>query len=260
MKGFKIGACDWSLGKKADPGVFDVARQIGLDGLQISLGSKANYVLLQDKDVQKTYQELSRRQGIEIASLAIGELNNVPYKSDPRAEQWVWDAVDVCRAMGIKVILLAFFSAGDLRDDPAGIREVIRRLTKVAPKAEKAGVSLGIESWLSAWEVADMIQKVGSPAIKMYYDVGNTHTQGYDIYEEIRFLARQRLCEFHAKDYDNFLLGRGKVNFLAVRAAMDDIGYRGWIHLEAAQPLGLIPSYQENLRYLRGIFPPTVEK
>ena len=88
----------------------------------------------------------------------------------------------------------------------------------------------------------------------MYYDVGNSHTQGYDIYEEIRWLGNKQICGFHAKDY-KFLFGQGKVNFPAVRMAMDDIGYRGWIHIEGAKPLGFKESFKQNEKYLRSIFP-----
>lgn len=254
-KSFKIGAPDWSLKKRADPAAFDVAREIGLDGLQVSLGSNENLTLLVDKAVQQQYFDKSKQTGIEIASLAIGELNRHPYKSEPQTEQWVADSIDVCNSLNINVVLLAFFGKGDLRDDPDGIKEVIRRLKNVCPKAEKQNVQFGLESWLSAWELTDIIQQVGSPALKVYYDVGNTHKQGYDIYEEIRFLGRENICEFHAKDYE-FLFGQGKVNFPAVRSAMDDIGYKGWIQIEGETPIGLVPSYQADLKYLKTIFPP----
>ena len=39
-KRFKIGACDWSLGKSSDIAAFDMAKQIGLDGLMINMGSE----------------------------------------------------------------------------------------------------------------------------------------------------------------------------------------------------------------------------
>jgi len=29
---FKLGACDWSIGKMGDPAAFEVGREIGLDG------------------------------------------------------------------------------------------------------------------------------------------------------------------------------------------------------------------------------------
>ncbi|MBW8016278.1 MAG: sugar phosphate isomerase/epimerase [Planctomycetes bacterium] len=254
-KGFKIGVCDWSIRKNADPGCFAVAKEIGLDGVQVSLGTEANDMHLRKPEMQKKYLAESKKHGVEITSLAIGTLNAIPYKSDPRAEKWVSDSIDVCKALDVKVVLLAFFGKGELRGDHKGIDEVVRRLKKVAPKAQAAGVILGLESWLSAWETKAIMDRVGSPAVQMYYDVGNSHKQGYDICEEIRWLGKKNICEFHAKDYE-FLFGKGKVNFPAVRLAMDDIGYRGWIHIEGKTPLGLVESYKHNARYLRSVFPP----
>ena len=248
---FKIGACDWMLGAM-DPRSFAVAKEIGLDGVQVSLGTSEHPTYLTSTAVQQEYLAEAKKQGVRIASLAIGELNTIPYKSDPRGQQWVSDSIDICNALNVNVVLLPFFAEGDLRSDAKGIDEVIRRLKQVAPKAEKAGVMLAIESYLSAWEHLDIIQRVGSNAVKVYYDTGNAHKQGYDIYEEIRLLG-DAICQFHAKDYD-FLFGQGKVNFPAVRAAMDDIGYRDWIVIEGAQPLGIVESYRQNAAYLKKIF------
>ena len=133
-QGFLIGACDWNLGKMGDPGSFEVARQIGLDGVQVSLGTAANDMHLREPEVQKTFLEASKAADVRIASLAIGELNNIPYKSDPRTEAWVSDCIDVCRALRVRVVLLAFFGNGDLRDDPKGVDTVVERLKKVAPR------------------------------------------------------------------------------------------------------------------------------
>lgn len=248
---FRIGACDWSLGKTADPAAFAVAREIGLDGVQVSLGTVANDMHLRRPEVQQQFKDAAKTNGVAIASLAIGEMNNVPYKSDPRTIAWVRDSIEVCSALGVRVVLLAFFGKGDLRDDPAGVDEVVRRLKAVAPKAEQAGVILGIESWLNADQHLAILERVGSPAVQVYYDVCNSNDRGYDIYREIRQLGK-RICEFHAKE-NGALLGQGKVDFKKVRAAMDDIGYTGWIQIEGAVPSGkpLLESYRSNLEFLR---------
>jgi L-ribulose-5-phosphate 3-epimerase len=256
-RGFKIGACDWTLGKRSDPAALEIAQRIGLDGIQVDLGNPANGIPLLKPAVQKAYREMATKLGVEVASLAIGALNDVPYKSDPQAEQWVAESIDACKGLGVKVVLLAFFAKGDLQNDPKGVEAVIQRLKKVAPKAEKTGVVLGFESWLSAQQHLDILNRVASPALQVYYDVGNSHKQGYDIYQEIRLLGK-RICEFHAKDYDD-LYGKGSIDFKEVRRAMDDIGYRGWIHMEGVKmPLGMEESCKYDERYLRGIFPRSV--
>jgi L-ribulose-5-phosphate 3-epimerase len=253
---FKIGACDWSIGKMADTEALNVAKEIGLDGVQISLGTAANDMHLRQASVQGQYRQLSKETGVAVASLAIGELNNVPYKSDERTIAWVSDSIDACKAMDCRVVLLAFFGNGDLKGDKEGTDEVVRRLKEVAPKAEKAGVILGIESWLSAEEHVDIIDRVGSPAVQVYYDVANSEKMGYDIYREIRWLGGKKLiCEFHLKE-NGFLLGQGRVDFKKVRAAMDEIGYSGWMQIEGSVPPGaeLLPSYKENCRFARETF------
>jgi L-ribulose-5-phosphate 3-epimerase len=250
---FLVGACDWSIGRAGDPGVFETARQIGLDGVQVSLGSAKDDMRLRRAEAQEECRAAARRAGVAVASLAIGELNDVPYKSDPRTVAWVDGSVDACRALGARTVLLAFFGNGDLRGDPAGVEEVVRRLRDAAPKAEKAGVTLGVESWLSADEHLAILDRVGSPAVQVYYDVCNANDRGYDVPAEIRRL-RGRICEFHAKE-NGALLGRGRVDFARVREAMDAIGYRGWVQIEGAVPEGasVLDSYRANCRFLRGV-------
>jgi len=253
--GFKIGVCDWTIGTRADPASFEIAKRIGLDGVQVDFGRAEDKLPLFAPELQKKFLEEAKRLDIEIASLALGVLNTVPYKSDPRAERWVEQSIDVCKAMGTNVVLVPFFSKGDLRNDKEGTNVVVQRFKKVAPKAEKAGVFLGIESQLSAQQHIDIIDRVGSSAVKVYYDVGNSHKAGYDIYKEIRQLGKL-ICEWHAKDNDD-LYGKGSINFPEVRRAMDDAGYRGWIVMEGTKmPLGIEESCRYDAQYLRTIFPP----
>lgn len=166
---YKIGACDWSIGPAGDIKTFEVAKQIGLDGVQVSLNTEADQEHLRRVAVQNAYKEAAQKAGVSFGGLAIGLLNDIPYKSDPRTEAWVQDSVDVAKALGVKNILLAFFAKNDLRNDKKGTQVVIDRLKAVAPKAEKAGIVLGIESWLSAPEHLAIMDAVGSPAVKVYY-------------------------------------------------------------------------------------------
>jgi sugar phosphate isomerase/epimerase len=250
---FKIGACDWTLEKRTNPAALQVAKRLGLDGIMVDMGDPQNGFPLLKPELQKNYLTTSKGLEVEIASLALGLLNQFPYKSDPRAQQWVVDSLEVSRAFGTHVVLIAFFGKGDLKNDKNGTEVVIQRFKEIAPQAEKAGVVLGIESWLSAEEHMAIVDRVGSSAVQVYYDMGNSHKMGYDIYKEIRFLGKH-ICEFHAKDYDG-LFGKGRINFPEVRRALDDIHYSGWIHIEA----GATPLSEEdvayNERYLRTIFP-----
>jgi sugar phosphate isomerase/epimerase len=254
---FQIGVCDWMTGKGGSPETLKWAATIALDGVQISFGAPGDKFDLRKPENRNLYTQTAQQTGLKISSLGMGVLNSIPYKSDPRTEEWVSDAIDAAQAMSLPVILLAFFGNGDLKNDKPGTEEVIRRLKQIAPKAQKANVFLGIESWLSAKEHVYILDKVASPNVQVYYDVGNSFKMGYDIYDEIRWLGPRRICEFHAKDYAAKGFGNGDIDFKQIRRCMDAIGYRGWFHLEGpTQPWGLDKTYRHDRNYLKAVFPP----
>lgn len=259
--GFRLFGCDWTLQKTCSPEAFAVAHRIGLDGVQVDFGrvkDPSERPPLFDPAHQDRILAAAAQHGVAISSLALGVLNAIPYKSGEATRQWVLDSVGVMRRMKVSVTLLAFFSKGDLVDDAAGVGEVIRRLKVLAPRAADAGVVYGIESWLKAPELERILDAVNSPAVRVYYDVGNMQKVGEDVGAAIRRLGRERICEVHLKDYDD-LYGKGSMNFPAVRTALDAAGYRGWLGIEGVKtPLGVEPSLRHDVDYLRPIFPRTL--
>ena len=253
---FKIGACDWSLGKRCDPAAFDLARQIGLDGVQIAMGDAADTLPFCRPERQTTYQEAVRRSGVAIASVAIDAMWQGPLQSDPRAARWLSDTIDVCHTLRLPVCMIVNF---DLTlGKTAEVDRFVAVMKGITAKAEKQGIVIGMENWLSAEDNMRLIDRVGSPVLKVYYDVGNSTDKGRDILKEIRTLGKRNLiCELHAKD-GNFMLGQGRIDFRQVRKALDDIEYSGWLQLEAAAPHGLIPDYTADRKYLKAIFPTKV--
>ena len=253
---FKIGACDWSIRSRGDVAAMKMAKDIGLDGVEVSFGRPGDKYDLRVADNRRQYLAEAENQGVEICSLAMGILNEIPYATSPEAEQWVLDCIEVMPKLNQKVVLLAFFSNGDLKDKPDMQDAVIERLKKAAPKAEAAGVVLGVESYLNADEHLRILDAVDSPAVKVYYDVANMDTMGYDVYKEIRQLGRDRICQIHCKE-NGYLLGQGKIDFLKVKEAIDEIGWQGWLIIEGAVPQGgeMLDSYVKNQKFLRGLFP-----
>lgn len=81
----------------------------------------------------------------------------------------------------------------------------------------------------------EILSAVDSPNVKVYYDVANSNKMGYNIYAEIRWLGKEHICQFHAKE-NGYLLAKGKIDFEEVRKAMDDIGYEGWVNYWIKKP------------------------
>lgn len=252
---FRLGACDWSIGKRADLGAIELTARMGLDGVEVSFGEPGGLYDLRKKSVQKQYLEEAAKHNIQISSLAMGVLNDVPLASDPRAERWVAECIEVMHQMGVSTVLLAFFGQGDINGKPVLQKEVVQRLKRLAPAAEKAGVVLGIESWLSADNLQEIIDAVGSSAVKVYLDIANVMTMKYNIYQEISQLGRESIRQIHAKEY-GVRLGEGKIDFPRIRSALDDIEWDGWLIIEGAvdKKLGIYESYAHNQKFLRNLF------
>jgi L-ribulose-5-phosphate 3-epimerase len=254
-----IGACDWTLRQTAKPTSLEVAKLIGLDGVQVDFGHEAQAdgtLPLHSQKLQEEFLAKSAETGIAIPSLALGVLNSIAYKSEASAEKWVLDSVKVAQKMKTPVVLLAFFGKGDLRNDPAGIDATIARLKQLAPRAIDAGITYGIESWLKVPDIEHILDAVQSPAIKVYYDVGNMQKESEDVHAAILRLGRERICEVHAKDYDD-LYGKGSMDFARVKKALDAISYSGWMHIEGIKiPNGVEQDMRFDLRHLRSIFQP----
>lgn len=255
-KRYPLGACDWSLQRACTPDAFEYAKKMGLDGVQLSYNSRKDETYLLRPENQQAMREASKKSGVKIASLAIGQLNSVPLKSEPKTVEWVSGSIDAAKALGVKVVLLAFFSNNDLRNDNAGKKVVIERLKQLAPKAEKQGVILAIESYLSAQEHLDIIDAVGSKNVQVYYDPRNAADAGHDPYTEIPMLGKRKLiCEVHLKEND-FLLGQGSIDWPRIRQLLDEINFKGWAHIEGAVPKGktVDESYPLNVSYAKKIF------
>jgi L-ribulose-5-phosphate 3-epimerase len=249
----RFGVCDWTIGKAGDPAAFALAHKLGLEGLQVSLNPAGDSLALVSLELQKNFFLAAAGSRIAITSFAIGELNNVPLKSDPRAEKWLGQAIDIAASMQVRRVLVPFFGKGDLRKDASGTEAVVGVLKRLAPKAEQKRVLLALESRLSAEDHLKILDAVGSKAVRVYYDVGNAQDEGYDVAKEIRLLGRL-ICEVHAKDTKD-LYGKGSMDFVAVKRALDEIGYRGWLVIEGTKlPLGIEQSIAYDLKYLKGIF------
>lgn len=254
---FKIGACDWSIGKGSNIEAFDVAREIGLEGIMVDMGSVENNLHLRQAERQQAYLAASAASGIAITSLAMGIYNRVPFHSDSRTEEWVTGSIDATKNLGVQVLLLAFFNASDLRNDAARKKTAIDILKKLTPHAEKQDVVLGIESYLDAKEHMEIIDKVGSPNLKVYYDFRNTQDAGHDAIAEFKKLKKDLICELHMKENGSLLEG-GTMNWEAISNMIYETGYTGnnWMQIEGAIPSGAntVTSYQKNLAYLRSLF------
>jgi L-ribulose-5-phosphate 3-epimerase len=217
--------------------VFEVSRRVGLDGVEFNIGRvlEGGKMGLSDPGRRRAYMEAARRNKQEIAGVVLDILHPHPLKDDPAAPAFIPEGIAIARDMNAGVLLLPFFGKGALqnRDEMARVADIVK---EHAEAARKAGIIMGLENTISAEDNAWILERVASPAVLVYYDVGNSTNNGFDAPKEIRFLGGKRICQVHIKDRP--YMGEGKVDFMECFRAIRDSGYRGWLNFETGSPSG----------------------
>ncbi len=279
-KTVKVGICDWNLGGACNPDLIPRAKEAHLDGIQVSVGTNPDNIPLRHAEVRNKYIELGKQYGIEFHSVAAGGiLNEIPLASEPQSAVYVIDAVEAAAALGAQNILIAFFGNGDLRlrdargrfrnisDGPfkeyeldsRGVTRVVEVLKQIVPRAEYLGVALGLENTLTAKQNLEIIERIGSSLVQVYYDVGNSTSNGYDVPTEIRLLGKDRICEIHLKDNGKdvqvLTSPNVEVKWEESAQACKEIGYDKWYVLEeSGREKRFIEDTQANVAFAKKLF------
>lgn len=250
----RIGITDWNLKLDADPKAVPLAAQLGFEGVQISCGRKLtdNKMPLDNAELIAQYLRLSKEHGIPIDGTCVDRLHDNGLKSDKLAVKWVSDAIRITKELRTKVLLVPFFGKWALTNQ-SEMDYTGDALRELAPEAEKAGVILGIEDTISAEDNVRMIERARSKNVLVYYDVGNSTVAGFDVVKEIRWLGKERICQFHLKDNPHFL-GEGKIEFPPIMHTIHDIGFSGYANLETdAHEQTLEADLRRNLLFIRDV-------
>jgi len=249
----KIGGTDWSMRLEGKIEAFAAAKEAALDGVQVSLGGRAKpepSLPMCDPEKQKQWVEESKKTGMPIGGTCLEILHRDNLKEHADGPKWVEQSIGATKALGTQVILLPFFGKQQIKER-AEQKATAERLKVLAPLAEKAGVVLGLENTISAEDNAWILDQVGSKAVSVYYDVGNSFSQKYDVYKEIVWLGKDRVCQLHLKDGPNFL-GKGPIDYPKYIEAVLKSGFEGWAMLETSTPSKVVKDdFAANANYVR---------
>ncbi len=241
--GFKKAVVIYMLGDKlpyADR--FRMARDAGFDGIEAQTVS--------DPKIAEQIRDAASKAGLEIHSVMNMDHWRYPLSSSDPAEvdksvagmetslrnAKLWGADTVLLVPGVVNAKTAY------RDAYTRSQEVIRK--RILPLAQELRIVIGIEEvWnkflLSPLEFAQYVDSFKSPWVRAYFDVGNVLLYGYP-QDWIRTLGK-RIHRVHIKDFlmdrdqGRFYwknLGEGELDWVEVRKALDEVGYRGYITAE----------------------------
>ena len=257
----RVGMTDWNLGQRGDITKIALAREIGLDGIQVSLQFPTDgSPTLRDPATQAAFRRAALDNGLQICSLAIGSPGKLrlPLHTNPAAAILLVEAVEVARNIGTNNILLPIL--GDSHIDVTSAQQVgtfVAMMKEVARYAEKHDVVVGIEDWISADDNVRLLDAIGSSHVAIYYDAHNIVLKKAtaDIYAEPKVLGR-RINQIHVKNAEKLLsTPGGLIEWPRMAKEFYDIGYRGWYVLETNAPTkDIVADTRANIDYVKKTF------
>lgn len=214
------------------------AKKAGMDGVEVGVGGPADKLQIADAEFRAKIKDKVKETCVVVSSLSMDLLNGNPVATDEHGLAWLEQCIDAAKDLGAVGILVPFFGkAGLLKGKELNkdvVDPLVARMKEAGPKAKAAGVTLGLENTCSAKQNIEILDRIASDGVGVYYDIGNSTGGGYDVPAEIREL-KSRICMFHFKDGNNYL-GEGKVKMDPIAEAIKAIDYKGWIVLETSCP------------------------
>jgi len=245
-------------------GCMEKAKEAGFEGVELAVAEAGELTLNSSKEEIKKITQTARDVEIELSSLATGllwdySLTSSNDKTREKAKDIVRRMLELAFYLGADTVLVIpgtvdVFFKPDAEVVPYDLayERSLEALKECVPTAERYKVSIGIENvWnkflLSPLELRDFIDKIGSPYLGAYFDVGNSLLTGYPEHW-IRVLGK-RIKKVHIKDFKTAVgnvngfvdLLEGDVNWAEVMKALEEIGYDGWLTAEILPPYSQHP-------------------
>lgn len=230
------------------------ARAAGFEAIEPTIAEQGPLNTTTDEPACRRISEQIRESGMEIASLATGlywqySLTSPDAGERAKARDITIAGLDRAAWLGTDALLVvpgmvAHFEDNKLRIGYAdALHYAAEALAELAHEAEQRGVVIAIENVWNAFlvspvEMRDFIDRINSPWVAAYLDVGNVLRYGVS-QDWVRTLGR-RIARVHLKDFklsvgnlDGFCpLGDGDVDWPAVMAVLKEVGYNGPLTFE----------------------------
>ncbi|MBN2853842.1 MAG: sugar phosphate isomerase/epimerase [Clostridia bacterium] len=249
----------WSFKDKTVKQAMDLAKHAGYDGIELSLNEKGEMCLESTVEELLDIRTYAEELQLKIHSVASGLYWSYSFTSNDENErekaiEIAITQIKMADILGAEAVLIVPGAVGvDFIDGREAIRydiaydRALQAFKRLKSAAEEHKIFIGIENvWnkflTSPLEMRDFIDKVNSPFVGAYFDVGNVLFNGYP--EHWIEILGKRIKKVHFKDYRKAAGGlhgfvdllSGDVNWPEVMKSFKMIGYDGWVTAEMLPP------------------------
>lgn len=244
---------------------FRLAKQAGLDGVEIWLGTPDATMETTDTEVRRLREALDQA-GVACSSVAstLGWQSLITDPDDAvfaRSIEIGRRQIEAAEMLGATAVLMVTGRVLPTVPYRQAWDRMVTGFRELCPYAEERGVRIGAETCpglsknlMTPGECLTFVDAVGHPAIGVYLDTANVTYSGY-AQDFIRDLG-PRLVRIHAKDFTApddkgghraTWPGNGTVDWAPIAAACKDVGYDEWAVLE----FGPLPGEAKGLELMK---------
>jgi len=237
----------------------------GFDGVELPIfaGTAADY---------KPIRAELDKQGLKCTTVTILTKENNAISPDAATRQkaidWLKTVVEINHVLGSETVCGPYHSAlgefsgtGPTADEKKRAADVLRTIAEFAKPAK---LMLAIE-YLNRFEcyflntaagARELVELVNHPNFRTMYDSFHSHIEEKDPAAAIRTVAPV-LAHVHISENDRGTPGTGQVNWGATFKTLKEVGYDGWLTIEAFGRA--LPDLAAATRIWRDLFPSAEE-
>jgi sugar phosphate isomerase/epimerase len=266
---FKYAMCNETFGDWPFEKAFALVAECGYKGLEIAPFTLAEYCTDVSARRRAEVRRLAEKNGLEIIGIhwmlakTKGFHITSPEKEVRRATVvYLGELARFCAELGGKIMVFGSPKQRDLAPGVSkdeGMKYAAEVFGAAAGAFEKADVVLALEPLgpadtnflTTAAEGAELMRLVDSPRVRLHLDCKAMATESMPIPELIDQHHRE-MVHFHVNDPNLQGPGFGKLDFKPILAALDAVGYNGWVSVEVFDySPGAERLTRESIAYLR---------
>jgi|YNPMSStandDraft_1061717.scaffolds.fasta_scaffold00996_6 sugar phosphate isomerase/epimerase len=254
---------DWPLERG-----FEFAAECGYEGVEIAPFTIAPYVTQIPQSTRLAIRRQAEQAGLEIIGLhwLLAKTEGFHLTSpDPevrrRTADYLAELCRFCAELGGRVMVFGSPKQRDLSEGVSpgqGMDFAAEVFQRIVPVLEENQVILAVEPLApsetnflcTAAEAVSLIERIGSPQVRLHLDCKAMSSEKVPIPELIR-QYHPLLAHFHANDPNRQGPGFGQLDFVPILEALGQVGYRGWVSVEVFDySPGVERLARESLQYM----------
>ena len=267
---YRVAACDWMMLKRQKLGEFQLAHDIGADGVEVDMGPLGKREKFDNKLRDPHFRQLFRSTAdsldIAVPSIAMSGFFAQSLLNRDNYKELINDCLNTMDAMGAAIAFLPLGGSGQEWKEPGEARDkMVLRLHEIGEMALQRNKVVAIRTALDARANLLLLKAVNSQGIKIYYNLQDAVDRGLDVYKDLKKLGAKHIAQIHASLTDSVTLDQDpRIDMHKVKCVLDKMKWRGWLVVERSRNANDVRNvrgnFGTNVAYLKEIFQGKVKK